>query len=194
MLVRSRYWVWVLLAFTLAGTLFAQRAKTKKADAAKPAEPGKLTITSPAFKEGEMIPRQYTCVGVGISPAIDWGALAENVETLAIIMDDPDAPGGKPFVHWVIFNIPSDLGGLPEKVPGEAKLQNGAEQGFNDYGVTGYRGPCPPGGTHRYTFHVYALDTSILLLGKVNKTTLLEAMKGHIVAEGTLTGKFIKIQ
>ncbi len=148
-----------------------------------------IKINSPAFEDGGMIPSQFTCDGPDMSPALGWEAVPENAKTLAIICDDPDAPMGT-WVHWVIFNIPADLGGLEEDVPADEVLASGALQGKNDFRRIGYGGPCPPGGTHRYFFKIYALDAELDLSPGATKSQVLEAMEGHILAQGKLMGRY----
>ena len=148
-----------------------------------------LQITSTAFSEGEMIPKLYTCDGTDVSPDLSWTGVPEDTKSLALICDDPDAPVGT-WVHWVLFNIPAgEKGILPEAAP-EAALPNGAKHGTNDFGRLGYGGPCPPGGTHRYFFKLYALDTVLSLGSGATKAQVEEAMQGHILAEAQLMGKY----
>ena len=148
-----------------------------------------LVITSTAFSEGAMIPTRYTCDGPDVSPDLSWNGVPETAKSLALICDDPDAPMGT-WVHWVLFNIPSGASGLPAEIPSDAVLENGARHGTNDFGRLGYGGPCPPGGTHRYYFKLYALDAELNRDSGVTKAELLEAMQGHIVAEGQLMGTY----
>lgn len=148
-----------------------------------------IQVTSAAFKEGESIPSKYTCKGSNISPPLVWTNIPSAAKTIALIADDPDAPMGT-WVHWVLYNLPGNINELPEAVPNEQHLQNGASQGVNSSGKVGYQGPCPPSGTHRYYFKVYALDTQLKLSDGTTKSQLLEAMKGHILAEGRLMGRF----
>jgi Raf kinase inhibitor-like YbhB/YbcL family protein len=148
-----------------------------------------LTITSAAFKESGMIPKRCTCDGSDVSPDLSWSGVPEGTRTLALICDDPDAPMGT-WVHWVLFNIPPDVTSLPEGVPAQKTLPNGARHGQNDFRKFGYGGPCPPGGTHRYYFKLYALDTAFNLEAGIAKSRLVDAMKGHILAEGQLMGKY----
>ena len=148
-----------------------------------------ITLTSTAFAEGAMIPRKYTCDAEDISPELSWSGAPQGTRSLALICDDPDAPVGN-WVHWVIFNIPVDVTALPAGVPADATLKNGARHGKNDFRKLGYGGPCPPGGTHRYYFKLYALDTVVNLESGSTKAQLLAAMQGHILAEGQLMGKY----
>ena len=147
-----------------------------------------LAISSSVFQEGDRIPIKYTCDGQDVSPPLAWSDLPPGTRSLALIVDDPDAPGGT-FTHWVLFNIPSDSRELSEAVPTQAQLPSGARQGRNDFRRIGYGGPCPPPGRpHRYQFTLYALDQPLDLEAGVAKDRLLEAMQGHIVGEGQLTG------
>jgi Raf kinase inhibitor-like YbhB/YbcL family protein len=148
-----------------------------------------ITITSPAFSEGDMIPRQYTCDGEDISPPLAWTGVPEGTKTLALICDDPDAPVGT-WVHWVIFNIPPKTEGLAANIAPKGTIEIGAKHGTNDFRKLGYGGPCPPGGTHRYFFKLYALDTETALDPGITKAQLLKAMEGHILAEGQLMGRY----
>jgi Raf kinase inhibitor-like YbhB/YbcL family protein len=148
-----------------------------------------MELKSPAFGEGSMIPKKYTCDGQDISPPLKWTSVIDGTKTLALICDDPDAPGGT-WVHWVIFNLPSDTRGLTESTPHLKELPTGAKQGTNDFGKIGYGGPCPPGGTHRYYFKIYSLDTDLNLEPGATKAQLLQAMEGHILGEGQLMGKY----
>ena len=148
-----------------------------------------LQITSSAFLEGEMIPTQYSCDGPDVSPDLSWSGIPEGAQSLALICDDPDAPMGT-WVHWVLFNIPVSADGLPAEIPPDAALENGARHGTNDFSRLGYGGPCPPGGTHRYYFKLYALDTELDMDSGITKAQLMEAMQGHILAEGQLMGKY----
>lgn len=149
-----------------------------------------LEVRSGAFKEGEDIPRRYTCDGEDISPALTWSGIPENARSLALICDDPDAPMGT-WVHWVIFGIPPGMDSLPEAVPAEKEVLEGARQGITDFRRIGYGGPCPPkGAPHRYFFKLYALDTELTLDAGTTKKELLAAMEGHILARGQLMGKY----
>ena len=150
-----------------------------------------IEVKSTAFQEGGMIPEQYTCDGADVSPPLAWSAVPEGTKSIALICDDPDAPGGT-WVHWVLFNLPPDTKEIPENLPAHKKLQNGAIHGTNDFRKIGYGGPCPPSGTHRYFFKVYALDTEIDLKAGITKRKLLKAMKEYIVAEGQLMGKYTR--
>ena len=149
-----------------------------------------LPVSSSAFREGDRIPTKYTCEGQDISPPLAWSEPPAGTQSFALIVDDPDAPGGV-FTHWVLFNIPPDSCELPEAVPAQSQLPSGALQGKNDFGKIGYGGPCPPPGRpHRYQFTLYALDRLLDLKAGASKRQVLEAMQGHILAQGQLTGMF----
>lgn len=147
-------------------------------------------LTSTAFKEGGDIPVKYTCDGEDVSPPLSWSALPEGAGSLALIVDDPDAPGGT-FTHWVLFNLPADTWALPEGVSKRKVLDSGALQGVNDFGRMGYGGPCPPPGrAHTYRFHLYALDMELDLPAGATKGEVMKALKGHVLADGVLKGKY----
>jgi Raf kinase inhibitor-like YbhB/YbcL family protein len=148
-----------------------------------------MELKSTAFEAGAMIPKQYTGDGQNISPPLVWDAVPNNTASLALICDDPDAPMGT-WVHWVIFNLPADIQELPENIPLQKSLANGAKQGTNDFHTIGYGGPCPPRGEHRYFFKLYALDTKLNLDAGVKKENLLKAIEGHILGESKLLGKY----
>jgi Raf kinase inhibitor-like YbhB/YbcL family protein len=154
-------------------------------------EGAKMTIDvmSTAFEEGGAIPVRYTCDGLDVSPPLQWSSVPDATQSLVLIADDPDAPRGT-FVHWLIYNLPPDTRRLPEDVPNRETLPSGASQGINGAGRVGYMGPCPPGGTHRYFFKVYALDRGLNLGGGATKGDLLDAMEGHVLAEGRLVGTY----
>jgi len=146
-----------------------------------------MTITSPAFEEGQMIPAKYTCDSLNVSPPLKWEQVPQGVKSFALICDDPDAPVGT-WVHWVVWNIPAEVNSLPA---GEgSSLPEGSKQGVTSAGTNGYHGPCPPRGVHRYYFKIYALDTTLDLPDSTTKQNLLDAMKGHILAEGSLMGRY----
>jgi len=148
-----------------------------------------IKITSPAFEDGGMIPSKYTCDGEDISPPLQWEAVPDGTASIAIISDDPDAPVGT-WVHWVLFNLPPDTKELKENFPDDETLADGTRQGITDFGATGYGGPCPPSGTHRYFFKIYALDKQIDVAAIVDKAQLLQEMEGHIIGQGQLIGKY----
>ena len=152
-----------------------------------------LTITSSAFAANGAIPARYTCDGEDVSPPLAWSDLPEGTQSLALIVDDPDAPDPEApkmtWVHWVLYNIPPTGGGLPEDVqPGD--LPAGTREGLNDWKRTGYGGPCPPVGRHRYFHKLFALDVVLADLGEPTKAQLEAAMEGHILARGELVGTY----
>lgn len=142
-----------------------------------------MKLTSPAFQNEGLIPSKYTCDGDNISPALIISDIPNNAKSLALIMDDPDAPMGT-FVHWVVWNIPADKKEIKEGETG------GFKEGMNDFGRIGYGGPCPPSGTHRYFFKLYALDTKLNLNDDVTKADLEKAMGDHIIAQARLMGTY----
>ena len=151
-----------------------------------------MEITSSAFTQGSSIPAQYSCDSDDISPKLSWSGVPEGTQSIAVIMDDPDAPGGT-WVHRVIYGISPDDDGLPEGVPPSDTLEGGAMQGKNDFGKTGYGGPCPPrGGPHRYFFKLYALDAEPKLGPGATKADLLREMNGSILAQGELMGTYTR--
>lgn len=149
----------------------------------------KIDLRSPAFQDGDMIPSEYTCGGDDVSPPLEWSGVPVQAKSLALIADDPDAPMGD-WVHWVIYDISPGLKTLPAALPKTEKLPVSGTQGRTDFGDLGYGGPCPPSGTHRYFFKLYALDTTLDLEAGATKKELLKKMQGHILAEGQLMGKY----
>ena len=154
-----------------------------------------LTLSSTSFTHQGEIPSLYTCEGKDISPPLAWSGAPEKTKSFALIMDDPDAPDPKApkrvYVHWVLYNLPASASGLAEAVQ-PAKLPAGTEEGKNDWGRTGYGGPCPPIGRHRYFHKLYALDTVLADLGTPTKKELEAAMEGHVLARAELIGTYHK--
>ena len=152
-----------------------------------------LKLTSPAFPHGGEIPAKYTCDGNDVSPPLAWSSVPANAKSLALVVDDPDAPDPAAprmtWVHWVLYNIPPSASSLAEAVKA---LPAGTLQGLNDWGRSGYGGPCPPIGRHRYFHKLYALDVVLPDLGKPSKLKLESRMKGHIVAQAELVGTYQK--
>ncbi len=175
----ARIKVAALIAFVLcfslwpSGKFFAQEKEGTVA----------LHITSPDFSDGEVIPKRFTCDAQDVSPKLEWKGPPANTESFALIMDDPDAPAGT-WVHWVLYDVPADARELPERLPSQEQLANGARQGRNDFGKIGFGGP------HRYFFKLYALDMKLNLKPSVTKVDLERAMKSHIVAQAELIGKY----
>jgi Raf kinase inhibitor-like YbhB/YbcL family protein len=154
-----------------------------------PQQKSELKLTSTAFKEGEAIPRGYTCDGANVSPPLEWTGVPKSAKTIAIIAEDPDAPAGT-FVHWVLFNLSAEGLGLIENTPQTGTLNGGGAQGKNDFGKVGYGGPCPPSGMHRYFFKFYVLDSGLPLKAGATKADVEKAMEGHIVGQAQLTGTY----
>ena len=138
-----------------------------------------------------MIPPKYTCDGSDVSPPLSWSAVPAKTKSLALIADDPDAPRGT-WVHWVAWNIPVTVHDLEEGVPKRDTFPNGMKQGTTDFRSIGYGGPCPPSGTHRYFFKLYALDTSLTLPPSTTKKDLEKTMQGHVLAQSELTGRYAR--
>ena len=145
----------------------------------------KLTVTSTSFTDNGSIPTKYTCEGTQTSPALNITGVPSGAKSLALILNDPDAPMAGGFTHWVMWNIPTD-GNIPEDF-------KGAVQGFNGAKHAGYIGMCPPTGTHHYHFKIYALDTQLTLDNSTDKAGLEKAMQGHILAEGEIVGLYKKV-
>lgn len=149
-----------------------------------------MKIESSAFVDRSAIPKEYTCQGADSSPDLKWSAPPEGAKSLALIVDDPDAPAGI-WVHWVVWNLPPTLRGLPEGIANNESLPDGTRQGLNDFKRIGYGGPCPPPGKpHRYFFKLYALDSSLELPARSTKAQLERAMQKHILAQAELVGTY----
>jgi len=149
-----------------------------------------MELKSTDFAAGGNIPRQFTCDGADMSPALEWGALPEGTQSFALIADDPDAPVGT-WVHWVIFDMPAKLRALPQNLPKTEQLADGSRQGRNDFRKIGYGGPCPPPGkAHRYFFKLYALDAKLNLKVGATKKEVEGAMEGHVLAQGEYMGRY----
>ena len=150
-----------------------------------------MRLSSPAFREGDLIPSKYTCDGRNLSPPLEWDGAPEHATSLALIMDDPDAPSGV-FVHWVLFDIPTAEKSLAEGIGVAGPTAAGATQGKNGFGKIAYGGPCPPSGTHRYYFRLYALDRHVALPSGSDRREVDAAIRGHIVAETELMGRYAR--
>jgi Raf kinase inhibitor-like YbhB/YbcL family protein len=149
-----------------------------------------IPISSDAFTEGKRIPARYTCSGEDVSPALSWSDPPAGTQSLVLICDDPDAPGGL-FTHWVLYDIPPDRRELSVGVKKAPALEDGSIHGANSFGKLGYNGPCPPPGKpHRYYYRIYALDTQLKLRSPADRRAVDKAMKGHVLAEGELLGIF----
>jgi Raf kinase inhibitor-like YbhB/YbcL family protein len=152
-----------------------------------------LTLQSPAFSHLGAIPKRYTCDGDDVSPPLEWQGAPPATKSFALIVDDPDAPDPKApkrvYVHWALYDIPPTVSGLPEGA-GAKNPPQGARTGVNDWSRSGYGGPCPPIGRHRYFFKLYALDTQLGDLGRATKSDLEAAMRGHVLAQAELVGTY----
>lgn len=185
-MLRGVFWISILLLAILTACGGTQEPTTEPQEETAM----KLDLTSTAFVAGSAIPTKHTCDGSDISPPLSWTGSPGGTKSLALICDDPDAPVGT-WVHWVLYALPPDVTALAEGIPPDKELANGGKQGSNSWGKIGYGGPCPPKGpAHRYFFKLYALDTEINLAAGATKNALLQAMEGHILAEGQLMGKY----
>lgn len=152
-------------------------------------EATEMQLISSEFEAGSPIPQAYSCDGEDVSPPLGWSDAPEGAVSFALIMDDPDAPGGT-WDHWLLFNIPADARSLPRGVPSSEVLDDGSRHGQNSWGRAEYGGPCPPSGTHRYVFKLFALDKMLELEAGAAKADLRNAMEGHILAQAQLIGTF----
>ena len=150
-----------------------------------------MNIFSESFKNSEFIPRKYTCDGIDISPPLSWDDVPVGTHSFTLICDDPDALG-KPWVHWIIFNLPAETRALAENIKAGNKPAEGGVHGINSWGDPGYGGPCPPGDIHHYFFRLYALDCYLESDAGKNKETLISAMKGHILGEAEIMGRYTR--
>ena len=177
-----------VVALTMAGAAFAAGPTATDGEA-----PMSMTLTSAAFKPNTGIPARYTCDGADVSPPLSWSGVPQTAASLALIVDDPDAPDPAApkmtWVHWVLYNLPPQMDHLPEAA-GDDDLPSSAGRGINDWKRTGFGGPCPPIGRHRYVFKLYALDTRLSNLATPTKAALEAAMDGHVVAEAHLIGTY----
>lgn len=173
----------IVLIFSGISITYAQEAKTM------------MELTSPSFENQKEIPKKFTCQGEDISPALEWSGIPDGAKSLVLIVDDPDAPDpANPemtWVHWVLYNIPTTVNSLFEGI-NDMELPEGTLQGLNDWKRTGYSGPCPPIGQHRYFYKLYALDIVLTDLGRPTKAKLEKAMKGHVLSKAELVGLYQK--
>ena len=149
-----------------------------------------FTVTSSAFADGQPIPKKYTDDGEDVSPPLSWSGAPEATKQFAVIVDDPDAPGDQPWVHWVLYGIPGRTRSLPEATGAKGKPASGFVEGRNSWGRTGWGGPAPPSGTHRYYFKLHALDAELKLQPGLTKDALLKAIQGHVLGTGQLLGTY----
>ena len=153
------------------------------------AEEKKFYLESSAFENNASIPKLYTCKGKNISPPLSWANIPKDTKSLALLVDDPDAPSGS-WTHWIMYNIPPTSKGLKENVLPVEEFAHTAKQGLNDFQTIGYGGPCPPSGTHRYFFKLYALNNKINIEGTATKESLLKSIEGHALEKVELVGKY----
>lgn len=183
------------MKFRMIGALMIFSMIVMGADYLRGEDSMALTITSTAFQNNGEIPSRYTCQGQDLSPPLQWQGIPPGTRSLVLIVDDPDAPDPKApkmtWVHWVLYNLPPESTGLPESVT-SAELPSGAKEGINDWKRTGYGGPCPPIGRHRYFHKLYALDVVLGEMVRPTKAAVEAAMKGHIVGQAELVGTFEK--
>jgi Raf kinase inhibitor-like YbhB/YbcL family protein len=184
------------MLFLLVAAMLVNLLTTLPASAdAKGASRMTWSLTSAAFAEGGEIPTRHTCEGQDVSPPLAWSAPPTGTKGLALILDDPDAPDPKApkmtWVHWVLYNLPPTAGKLAEAVERNA-LPTGTREGLNDWKRTGYGGPCPPVGRHRYFHKLFAIDTVLPDLGRPSKSQLEKAMRGHVLAQAELVGTYEK--
>jgi len=175
--------VMILVLALVAGAASGCRPESTESEAYGPGKETLMKLTSPAFEDGEMIPAAHTCDGADASPPLEISDVPPEAKSLALVMDDPDAPMGT-FDHWVVWNIPPGVASIPE---GQEPV---GVAGRNSFGKTGYGGPCPPSGTHTYRFKLYALDAMLDLRPGSDKRALESAMKGHVLTEALLRGKY----
>jgi len=173
------------LAACQAGSWTSEPAATEGAVQSPADEPAGFTLSSPEFNEGQAIPRRYACDGDDTSPPLAWSGAPGDTASMALVMDDPDARG---FVHWVVFNMTASASGSLST--GWSASPDAPPQGTNSFGRVGYGGPCPPSGTHRYTFRLLALGEELALSGAPTAQQVLDAAAGHILAEARLTGTY----
>ena len=193
----ARTWAFLGMCSLLVGLTGACNDQTAPPEPAAPKEQtstmSQMTITSPAFGPGQKIPAKYTGDGANVSPALNWTSLPDKTASLALIVDDPDAPRPQPWVHWVIYDIPPRAS-LPENVPADPRpaAPAGAVQGANTAGKSGYMGPSPPRGhgTHHYHFKLYALDRKLDAPPGLTKEKLLDAMKGRVLGQAEFVGTY----
>ncbi len=177
----------VMRGLILAGILCCVLIVGCTADSSAPqGEVSTMRIYSPEFNDNSFIPKKFTCEGMDINPQLLFEDIPEGAESLVLILDDPDAPAGT-WVHWVVFNIPKDVTGIPED-----SVPDNAVQGLNSWPKNNYGGPCPPSGTHRYFFKLYALDNQLELDDTATKKDVEQAMQGHIIEKAEYVGLYKK--
>jgi Raf kinase inhibitor-like YbhB/YbcL family protein len=150
-----------------------------------------MILESTAFRDGGDVPRRYTCDGEDASPPLAWREVPEGTRTLVLMVEDPDAPKGT-WIHWVVFNLPTSIARLPEAASGSGGLPTGAVEGTNSWARLGYGGPCPPSGSHRYFFRLFALDCALALSPGATAEKVARAREGHVLAEATLMARYAR--
>jgi Raf kinase inhibitor-like YbhB/YbcL family protein len=183
--MQKKILVALLILMAVSG-LIAAKGAVKKKGAAMPS----IVVDSPAFGQKQPIPQRYTCDGEDMSPPLAWKNVPPGSKSIVLISDDPDAPSGD-WVHWVVYDLSPEIDSLPEHIATTDTILGGkGKQGRNDFRRIGYGGPCPPSGTHRYFFKIYALDMLLDLPAGKSKKEIEHAMKGHVVAQGELIGTY----
>lgn len=181
-MIKWGIWLFIVLVLSISSELMVQPFAMEKRGVA-------MELISPAFNNGAMIPPKHTCDGADVSPPLEWNSVPAGTKSMALICDDPDAPMGT-WVHWVYYDIPEETKSLPENIAAREHTANGGKQGTNDFHKIGYGGPCPPGGTHRYYFKLYALDIMLNLAPGATKNQLLKEIENHVLSEAQLMGKY----
>jgi len=181
----------LLLAVVVLCSCSKSKTRTTAVGGGEMAVKTTIELKSNAFDDGGTIPAEYTCDGAGTSPELRWSGVPVETKSLVLISDDPDAPMGT-FTHWVMYNIPPNVRSLPKGIPNKPRLDDGSLQGVNSARRIGYTPPCPPSGSHRYIFTIYALDTALTLEPGANRSEVDKAMEGHILAEGKLMGRYAR--
>jgi Raf kinase inhibitor-like YbhB/YbcL family protein len=183
-----------LLGSTLAMIALGCKGPVENKQPGLRQSPAQLTVQSDAFQSNSAIPKKYTADGENVSPPLRWSGAPQQTKQFAIVVDDPDAPGNTPWVHWVIYSIPSSATQLPENLPHDSKLDSigGAAQGRNSWHQVGYRGPEPPRGDKPHTYHirVFALDQALDVKPELHDKPLMDAIAGHVIGKGELTGMY----
>ena len=149
-----------------------------------------MQLTSTAFQTGGALPSLFSCDERNMSPELSWSGAPPETKSFALVMHDPDAPVAGGYTHWLVYNMPASSDHIPERAPNQDHLPGGGMQGKNDSGTYGYTGPCPPSGTHRYVFRLYALDIELPPGTGMSKSSLEKAMEGHILAQAELLGTY----
>ncbi len=178
------FWVVVIALFIGLGAFAGIKVLHKEEQVQKTNNKGTLSLASPVFTNGETIPSKFSCKGENVNPPLIIKGVPEQTKSLVIIMHDPDAPSGD-FIHWLVWNISPQIAGIKEN-----SVPNEAVQGTTSFGETMYSGPCPPSGSHRYIFDLYALDDILSTSERTDKDSLMKVMQGHILNQTTLTGLF----